>query len=213
MKKYYFFVVSIILLVLSFIGFSDNLITDVGQESNSDPKFIIHGLFCFAWFIILVIQTNFIKKGNYKAHMTYGIAGLIAALGVFITTLYIFIVIYKGWDNMRPDVKANRLFMLSFAVLVTLAYLKRKKLATHKRLMFVATFYMLGPILGRVMGHSILNTLLVSDLSWDITFIGIWSLFFVSLLMYDWALLKKIHPVSYLGVLGFCIIWMISFLT
>jgi small-conductance mechanosensitive channel len=145
--------------------------------------------------------------------MTYGIAGLIAALGVFITTLYIFIVIYKGWDNMRPDVKANRLFMLSFAVLVTQAYLKRKKLATHKRLMFVATFYMLGPILGRVMGHSILNTLLVSDLSWDITFIGIWSLFFVSLLMYDWALLKKIHPVSYLGVLGFCVIWMISFLT
>jgi len=213
MKKYYFFVVSIILLVLSFIGFSDNLITDVGQESNSDPKFIIHGLFCFAWFIILVIQTNFIKKGNYKAHMTYGIAGLIAALGVFITTLYIFIVIYKGWDNMRPDVKANRLFMLSFAVLVTQAYLKRKKLATHKRLMFVATFYMLGPILGRVMGHSILNTLLVSDLSWDITFIGIWSLFFVSLLMYDWALLKKIHPVSYLGALGFCVIWMISFLT
>ncbi|WP_283636943.1 hypothetical protein [Aquaticitalea lipolytica] len=213
MKKYYFFVVSIILLVLSFIGFSDNLITDVGQESNSDPKFIIHGLFCFAWFIILVIQTNFIKKGNYKAHMTYGIAGLLAALGVFITTLYIFIVIYKGWDNMRPDVKANRLFMLSFAVLVTQAYLKRKKLATHKRLMFVATFYMLGPILGRVMGHSILNTLLVSDLSWDITFIGIWSLFFVSLLMYDWAILKKIHPVSYLGVLGFCVIWMISFLT
>ena len=96
MKKYYFFVVSIILLVLSFIGFSDNLITDVGQESNSDPKFIIHGLFCFAWFIILVIQTNFIKKGNYKAHMTYGIAGLLAALGVFITTLYIFIVIYNN---------------------------------------------------------------------------------------------------------------------
>lgn len=212
MKKYYFLVVSIVLLMFSILAFSDNLITDVEQKSNSDPKFIIHGLFCFAWFIILVIQTNFIRKRNYKAHMRLGIAGLIAAFGVFITTLYIFIIIYEGWDNMSPLVKANRFFMLSFAILVTIAYFNRKKTTSHKRLIFVATFYMLGPILDRAMGRSFLDSMITSDLNWDLTFFGIWTSFFISLFIYDWAILKKIHPVTYLGFFVFCIIWAISFL-
>ena len=66
MKKYFFQVASILILIFYIIGFSDNLFTDVRQKSNSDPKFIIHGLFCFAWIVILVIQTNFISNGNIK---------------------------------------------------------------------------------------------------------------------------------------------------
>ncbi len=53
MKKYFFLVAGIFLLIFSVIGFSDNLVTNVGQKSNSDPKFIIQGLFCFAWIVIL----------------------------------------------------------------------------------------------------------------------------------------------------------------
>jgi hypothetical protein len=41
----YFSGISVLLLLLSIIAFSDNLFTDVGQPSNRDPKFIIHGLF------------------------------------------------------------------------------------------------------------------------------------------------------------------------
>jgi|TARA_R110000737_G_scaffold182215_1_gene205619 hypothetical protein len=211
MKKYYFLVVSSILLGLSILAFSDNLITDVGQKSNSDPKFIIHGLFCFAWFIILVIQTNFIKKGNYKAHISFGVAGLIAAIGVFITTLYIFVVIFNGWSNMDPMVKANRFLILGFAILVTLAYLKRKSLPYHKRLMLVASFFMLGPILSRSFARTNLDSILISDLSWDITFLGTWSAFFISLFIYDWTIDKKFHPITYLGYIAFCIIYTISF--
>lgn len=91
MKKYYFFIVSIFLLLLSLIAFSDNLITDIGQESNSDPKFLIHGLILFAWFIIVVVQSNFIRKGDYKANMKWGIAGMAVAMGVFVSIVYVFI--------------------------------------------------------------------------------------------------------------------------
>lgn len=213
MKKYYSLVVSSLLLGLSILAFSDNLITDVGQKSNSDPKFIIHGLFCFAWFIILAIQTNFIKKGNYKAHISFGVAGLIAAIGVFITTLYIFVVIFNGWSNMDPMAKANRFLMLGFAILVTLAYLKRKSLSYHKRLMLVASFFMLGPILSRSIARTNLDSILISDLSWDITIFGIWSAFFISLFIYDWTINKKFHPVTYLGYTTFCIIYTISLYT
>jgi hypothetical protein len=100
MRKYYFQTASLFLLVLSIIAFSDNLITDVGQKSNSDPKFIIHGLIMFAWFIIFAIQANFIRKGNYAAHIKWGIAGMITAIGVFLSTVYVFVAVYKGWESM-----------------------------------------------------------------------------------------------------------------
>ncbi|MBL0342756.1 MAG: hypothetical protein IPP71_18815 [Bacteroidetes bacterium] len=213
MKKYYFLVVSVIMLILSIVGFSDNLITDVHQKSNSDPKFIIHGLFCFAWFIIVVIQTNFVKNGNSKAHMKLGIAGLAAAIGVFITTLYIFIVVYKGWESMMPLVRANRLLMLGFAIFIAMAYLKRKKTDQHKRLIIVASFYMLQPILDRAMGRSFLNSIIKTDLAWDMTFYSIWGSFFISLFIFDWIVLKKIHTVTYVGVFMFVVVLAISFLT
>jgi hypothetical protein len=41
----YFSIVSVLLLFLSVVAFSDNLFTDVGQPSNRDPKLIVHGLF------------------------------------------------------------------------------------------------------------------------------------------------------------------------
>ena len=210
MKKYYFLVVSLFLLVLSIIAFSDNLITDVGQKSNSDPKFIIHGLFCFAWFIMLVIQTNFIKNNNFKAHIELGFAGLFAALGVFLSTIYIFILIYDGWNHMSPLFKANRYFMLGFVILIALAYLYRKQTASHKRLMFVASFYMLGPILDRAMGRSFIDSMISSEMGWQLTFFGIWTAFFISLIVYDWVLSKSIHVVSSLGFLVYVLILGVS---
>jgi hypothetical protein len=44
----YFSIISVLMLSLSIIAFSDNLFTDLGQPSNSDPKFIVHGLFGLA---------------------------------------------------------------------------------------------------------------------------------------------------------------------
>ena len=87
MKKKFFFIASVIMLFLALIAFSDNLIFDIRQESNSDPKFIVHGLFMYAWFIFLVIQTSYIKKKNYYAHMKLGIFGMLSAVGVFVSTL------------------------------------------------------------------------------------------------------------------------------
>jgi len=209
MRKYYFQIVSIFLLILSLIAFSDNLITNVGQESNSDPKFIIHGLICYAWFILFVIQANFIRKGDYKAHIKWGIVGMVTAIGVFISTVYIFVVVYEGWDAMPFWVKANRFLMGSFAVLVVLGYLKRNNAVQHKRYMYMATLYMLEPILGRVGEH----IGLVEDLAFDLFEAGVWNALFISLFIYDWKILKKIHPISWMGFIWFYIVWTISILT
>jgi len=144
MKKNFFFYASLAMLVLSLVGFSDNLIFDVGQKSNSDPKFIIHGLFFLAWFVILVIQSGYIRKANIKAHKTLGIIGMFIGLGVILSTFYVFVVIYQGWSEMEFFVKANRFFTTSFAILILLAYVKRKDSVQHKRYLYIGTLYCVG---------------------------------------------------------------------
>jgi hypothetical protein len=206
MKKYYFQTASILLLILSLIAFSDNIITDIGQKSNSDPMFIIHGLLMFAWFIIFVVQTNFIRKGNYKAHMKWGIAGMVSAIGVFLSTIYIFIMVYKGYDAMPFYVKANRFFMLSFAVLVLFGYLNRQNGTKHKRFIYMGSLFILEPILSRVTGNLHIE-------SGQVFLVIVWNGLFISLFVYDWLTLKKIHKISWMGFVWFYIVWAISVLT
>ncbi|MFZ1305304.1 MAG: hypothetical protein WAR80_05640 [Ferruginibacter sp.] len=213
MKKYFFLVAGIFILIFSVIGFSDNLFTDVGQKSNSDPKFIIHGLFCFAWIVILVIQTNFIRKGNIRAHMKLGIAGMIAAAGVFLTTVYIFVVVYKGWDTMPYYVKSNRIFMLLFGFFVWLGYRNRKKPVLHKRFMYMATLYMLGPILDRAINHFYLQKVVSEFVLYDVIVKVLWFLFFIFLFIYDWKTVRKVHPLSVIGATLFVITWVIAVYT
>lgn len=207
MQKNYFFWASLFLLFLSVFAFSDNLFYDVKQESNSDPKFIIHSLFFLAWFIILVIQTGYIRKGNYKAHRALGIAGMLIGLGVIVSTFYVFVAIYEGWSVMPFQVKANRIFTVSFAILILLAYLNRKNGVKHKRYIYVGTLYVLGPVLDRVVGKlmridSLTGPVIVETI--------IWNVLFISLFVYDWRTLKKIHPISWVGCIWFYVVWVLS---
>jgi hypothetical protein len=206
MKKNFFLMTSISMLVLSLIAFSDNLFYDVGQKSNHDPKFIIHGLFFLAWFVILVIQSGYIRKSNKKAHMALGITGMFIALGVILSTFYVFVVVYKGWSVMEFYVKANRFFTISFALLVLLAYLNRENGVLHKRYLYIGTLYVLGPILDRVAGKLNVESLVSIEVFEAI----IWNTLFISLFIYDRLTLKKIHIISWVGFIWFYVVWILA---
>lgn len=206
MENYYFQFISTLLLILSFIAFSDNLITDIGQESNRDPKFIIHGLFMFAWFGTFVAQSYFIARKNYVTHMRWGKIGFLIAIGVLVSTIYVFISIFDGWDRMEPFVKANRLLMMSFAIFILLAYVYRRNKENHKRFIFWAIALPIEPIIGRVSGVFMID-------NWALFYVFVWHTLFASFLIYDWLTLKRIHPISCTGLIWFYIAWIISFYT
>ncbi|WP_435622894.1 hypothetical protein [Flagellimonas sp.] len=203
MRKYYFTIVSSLLLILSIVAFSDNLFTNINQESNSDPKFVIHGLFMFAWFVIFVGQSYFILRKKFKTHRKWGRIGFVLAIGVFVSTLYVFIAVFKGWDTMEPFVKANRLLMLSFATFVLLAYLYRRNAVKHKRFIFWAIALPIEPIMGRVSDFFQVE-------NWELFYVLVWHAFFVSFLVFDWHTLKRIHPISWVGLGWFYVAWAIS---
>ncbi|MBK6298385.1 MAG: hypothetical protein IPF48_10670 [Sphingomonadales bacterium] len=86
----FFPIASLFLLFLTIAGFWDNLFTDVGQPSNSDPKFIVHGLFCGSWMIALLAQSLLVNRGNVRLHRKLGMFALVAAIGVALSTIWVF---------------------------------------------------------------------------------------------------------------------------
>lgn len=216
---HYFSIVAVLLLVLSVIAFSDNLFTDVGQASNHDPKFVIHGLFGLAWYVLLAAQANLVRTQHLKLHRKLGIATFLVAIGVTLSTLYIFVVLWKGWAHMSAEVRANRLFLPGYAACLLLAWRLRTRSDWHKRLILTGTFFMLGPVLSRAYDPLIVSwmeplfpayTARVDEAGFLIFFWGLWIGLFLSLVFYDWKLLRRIHVVTLAGIAWFALVWLVS---
>lgn len=213
LQHQYFSIVSGVVLALTVWGFSDNLIWNVGQPSNSDPKFIVHGLLCLAWVVLLFTQATLVRQGHLATHRRLGQAGVVIGAGVILSTLYVFVAVWKGWDAMAISVKANRLLLPGFAVLWALALIHRRRADWHKRCMLMATFYMMGPVLSRALNP--IDPLLASfpdavvDAWWLRFVVTTWSGLFVSLIAYDWFTLRRVHPVTLGGTAAFVLIWIV----
>jgi hypothetical protein len=215
----YFSITSALLLLLGLVAFSDNLLTDVRQPSNSDPKFVVHGLFGLAWSVLLVVQANLVRVRNIAMHRKLGIATMLVGVGVTLSTLYIFIVVWKGWDTMAVEVRANRLLLPGFAFALLLAWLRRGRADWHKRLVFAGSFLMLGPVLSRAYDPLVVSwmeplfpvfTARVDEAGFLVFFFGAWVGFFLSLAVYDGKTLRRIHPVTIAGFAWLLLAWLIS---
>lgn len=191
--KNYFFILSLLILALGLIAFSDNLITDVGQESNADPVFIIHGLIMYTWIVVLVIQTNRIRTLNTKAHIAFGWIGFIIGVMMILSIGFTELIRGAPWSDLPYFGKANRIFTATFAVMLVVAYLKRDKPVLHKHLIFVGMLLIMEPILSRVAGNTGNNPATLAPI--------IWLLLWLSMFVYDFMSRRKIHPVTYLGLL------------
>lgn len=215
----YFSITSALLLFLSVVAFSDNLFTDIGQPSNRDPKFVVHGLFGLAWYVLLAIQANLVRVRNLRLHRKLGVATFVVAIGVTLSTLYIFVAVWKGWDAMATEVRANRLLLPGYAACLWLAWLRRGQSDWHKRLIFTGTFFMLGPVLSRAYDPLIVSWMeplfpafaaRVDEAGFLAFHWGIWIGCFLSLARYDWATLRRVHPVTMAGFAWFALAWLIS---
>jgi len=99
-------------------------------------------------------------------------------IGVVLSTFYIFIATYPGWSELTFFAKANRFFMISFAVLLFLSYTRRNNFIQHKRLILLATLFMLEPILSRASSHLGMGPFTAIQL--------IWNTFFISFFIFNW---------------------------
>lgn len=133
------------------IGFSDNWLFDVGQESNSQPKFMIHAFFAFSWFTILVLQPRLIRKHNYKLHMKIGLLGVAIYC---LMTITIWNLYYEAFAVKGEWIKLAKPLEILSVLLVTLGFFNRKKDTNkHKEYIMFGSFCLVGPALDRSVFH------------------------------------------------------------
>lgn len=198
--KNYFFVLSIVILILGLIAFSDNYLFDINQESNSNPLFIIHGLIMFSWYTIIVIQTNHIRKLNIKAHKRLGLAGFFISILVIVSIAYLNFIDVP-YSELPFFGKANRIFFPVFILLIALAYVKRNKPELHKHSIFVAILLMMEPLLSRVGMNTGTDAAVVAPI--------IWLFLWISLFIYDIIRLRGLHFLTYSGLIFWFIVYII----
>lgn len=204
--KNYFFGLSLTILILGLIAFSDNLIFDVGQESNSNPVFIIHGLLMYAWVIVLIIQTNRIRKLKFNEHMRFGQIGFVVSLLFILSTAYIYLFyVNTPWQKLFFNAKANRIFLPVFALMILASYIYRRKVELHKHLIFVGMLLIMEPILTRVAVSFGLNAFITAPI--------IWLILWASLFIYDFVSKRRIHPLTYGGLIFWFAVYITIFLT
>jgi hypothetical protein len=199
--RLYFPLVLSLLALLSLVAFWDNIVSDVSQPSNSQPRMVVHGLFSFGWMVMLILQSLLVRTGNVRLHQRLGIAALLVAIGMTLSTIWVFIVAWTSWDAMAPHVQANRILLASFSLWIALAFLQRRTSDVHKRLMLSGTLFLMEPILSRafdpLVGDFLPPLSEAADFQVFASYLVLtWSGLFASLFLYDRATVGRIHRVS-----------------
>ncbi len=201
----YFPIVTLMLAGLSFLAFSDNLITDVGQPSNSDPRMVVHGLFAAAWILLFTAQAWLIYLGRIALHRRIGTWVFVVGAAMAAATLYLFVSKFRGWSVMSPEVLANRLLLPVFVICGGLAYWRRNRADWHKRLLLIGTMALLEPVLARVY-DPLLGPFLPRNISAELDtalffafLFGSWTALVGSLWIYDRITIGRVHTVTARG--------------
>lgn len=117
---------------------------------------LVHGVVMTAWIVVFIAQIALVSAGRTDLHRRLGVAGgLVAALIVIVGILA---GVDAGRRGFTPSPQVTPLaFMavplvdvLVFGGLVTAALWKRRRPATHKRLMLLATLGILTPAVARL---------------------------------------------------------------
>lgn len=201
-----------LLLVLTLVAFGDNLVTDVHQPSNSNPVMVVHGLFLLAWMALLLAQSLLVFQRRTTLHRKLGIAGFAVGIGVVLSTVVLFWAVFRGFAAMSPQVIANRVMLPSYALCLFAAWRMRQRPDWHKRFIYVGTLLLLEPVLARTFDPLVVPLLPpMAPATDEAVFTGYmlatWNGFFLALLAYDRATLRRLHPVS-LG--GLAWLWLVN---
>lgn len=164
-------------LVTTLAGFVPNSFVllqrvETGVHPPLTPELHVHAVLMGAWIVLLLVQTALVSTGHRRLHQTLGMASLVLAPLLVLSSLVLFPAIARSYQVFLLDPPAGfdldglarargyglpfklleglrHIFI--FSVLVTWAFLvRRRDLETHKRLMLLATAALLVVAINRL---------------------------------------------------------------
>lgn len=159
----------------------------------------VHGAVFTAWFALFMIQARLISAQNYRTHQQLGIAGIVLAVLVVVTSLAT-AVISASAERPRPMGMTSPQFVifpifiaLAFAGLVAAAFVYRRRPQVHKRLMLLAMVTLLGPPIAR----------LIALAGFQANFLAVQmsmtAVFVIACVIADWVRNRTLHPIYLIG--------------
>ena len=214
-----FFVWSaVVMLVVIALGFGKSFFLRPAFNDKPLPLYLlIHGATMTVWYLLFLTQAALIGAHRIRLHRQLGIAGVALAAAVVVTGVVVQLNVIPrlqaSGEIATPEdlsrfvgfVLSGLSTLLAFAVLIGLAVFWRRNAGVHKRLMFWAVVWTLGPAFtnNRPLG-AFLDPLVAPVLP----FFPADLLWFVALLAYDWKTARRIHPATWLGFLGLAIFFL-----
>ena len=197
-ERMFYTTMALAILIVIFVGFSRTFyLRPYYFPERLIPLLIVHGTIFSSWIALFVTQTMLVATKNTRIHMKLGVAGLVLAPLMLLIGTYTALVRAKG-PSPLPDVNPLAFLtiplgdMLIFGILFGAAYYYRNKLATHKRLMLLASIALLPAGVARWPIHFI-------ETGGPLVFYGLADLFIVPCLIFDIITRGKPHRATVLG--------------
>jgi hypothetical protein len=214
----FFAVMSAATLLIVLSGFARTLyLRPVFQPVPIPAYLFLHGIVLTSWFVWLFMQTLLIQSRRTALHRRLGVVGAVLAVAVpiagLLATSGVVGRVVAGGIDLDADASAlgigvggpvvqfiagvvwsNIGAAVTFAVLAWTGILLRRRAATHKRLMLIATVSILGPALARLarlpffggeQGPFTVSVLLIV---------------LAAVVIHDLVTMRKIHPATMFGI-------------
>lgn len=152
-----FVAVALAVAMLVFAGFARTFyLQGVFGSPPVSRLLLAHGVVMTAWIVLFIVQIGLVSAGRTDLHRRLGVAG--GAVVVAMIALNVLAAIDAGRRGFTPSPEVTPLSFMAiplvdvvvFGTLVALALWHRRRPATHKRLMLLATLGMLTPAVARL---------------------------------------------------------------
>ena len=148
--RYFFFGMAVLFIVVTLLGFIPD------YQMMHATKFYghwlphVHGAIMAAWLLVFCAQTFLAARGHLSFHRQLGLVSVGLGALVWISMV---VSLARGliMREVEPSILATALPIIPlFGLLFTWGILARKKIATHKRLLFFATLILLQAAVDRI---------------------------------------------------------------
>lgn len=204
-RRLFFVGIAIAMLIVVGLGFGRSFFLRPAFIEKPLPTYLIaHGATMTAWFLLFLMQTMFVSARRVDIHRKLGVAGIALAIGVVVTAVIVNLNVgpralnagtISRYDEAVGFALGSLSSLIPFVALVSLAVLLRRNPNLHKRLMFWAFVWMLGPAFA---GSRPLGQFLDPLVAPFLPFFPSDFIWLLALMFYDWRTLRKIHPATYL---------------
>ena len=151
----FFFVSAMVMAGIVVAGFGTQWL--MGRSTVHSPAILhLHGAVFLSWTIFYVLQSGLVARGSVALHKRLGwIGAVLAPLMVVLGTYMTVMMVRRGGTPFFFEpayfLIMNPLSVLTFGGLVAAAIVNRRRTAWHRRLMFCAQAFVIGPAFGRLL--------------------------------------------------------------